>query len=97
MERFELINLHMMEHHAKSILYGLASKLVKLLLFLSPLIFLFYLNGVNFYALLGVFLIVLVLLWLGYVRAYNYKRIHFYVYTLLKQDKDKEFQSMFRL
>jgi fatty-acid desaturase len=47
-------------------LYGLASKLVKLLLFLFPLIFLFYLNGANFYIFLGVFLIMLVFLWLGY-------------------------------
>jgi hypothetical protein len=95
MNHYELFNRFIQEHHAKSILCGFVSRLAKLLLILSPSIFLFSMKGGNFYMLLGIFFFVLVILWLVYVRATNYCNIHFYVYKRLTEDKDRELEANF--
>lgn len=96
MDQYELYNRFIQEHHAKSILCRFISSLAKALLILSPLIFLFSLKGGNFYVLLGIFLFVLGILWLVYVRATNYRKIHFYVYKRLTEEKDRELEANFR-
>ncbi len=96
MDHYVIYNRFIQEHQAKSILCGFVSRLAKALLMLSPSIFLFYLKGGNFYVLLGIFLLLLVILWLVYVRATNYCKIHFYVYKRLKEDKDRDLAVNFR-
>ena len=96
MEEYELYDRHIIEHHAKFILFNIGARMAMILGLFSPLIFLLIRTGLDFFIVLGIFLFVALLLRLAWVRAYNQKRIHFYVYSRMKIRKEEAMQSMFQ-